>query len=119
MQEKEMDEVEFFKIRPLGTEEKGFIITAGNMIASKKSRAIISTEQMLDSRIFIPGEIRERQNNKLHSKIHDKTRPRQSRVQRNSIMFTRTRKQLHKQARCKKKQIQRVQRRAQQNRRNI
>ena len=37
MKEKEMDEVEFFKVRPLGTEEKGFIITAGNMMASKKT----------------------------------------------------------------------------------
>jgi hypothetical protein len=36
MEEKEMDEVEFFKVRPLGTEEKGFIITAGNTMASKK-----------------------------------------------------------------------------------
>lgn len=36
MEEKEMEEVEFFKVRPLGTEEKGFIITAGNMMASKK-----------------------------------------------------------------------------------
>ena len=37
MQEKEMDEEEFFKVRPLRTEEKGFIITAGNMMASKKT----------------------------------------------------------------------------------
>ena len=37
MEEKEIDEVEFFKVRPLGTEEKGFIITAGNMMASKKT----------------------------------------------------------------------------------
>lgn len=37
MKEKEMDEVEFFKVRPLGTEEEGFIITAGNMMASKKT----------------------------------------------------------------------------------
>ena len=38
MEEREMEEVEFFKVRPLGTEEKGFIITAGNMMASKKIR---------------------------------------------------------------------------------
>ena len=37
MEEKEMNEVEFFKVRPLGTEEKGFIITVGNMMASKKT----------------------------------------------------------------------------------
>ena len=37
MKEKEMDEVEFFKVRPLGTEEKGFIVTMGNMMASKKT----------------------------------------------------------------------------------
>lgn len=37
MEEKEMDEVEFFKVRPLGTEEKGFIIAVGNMMASKKT----------------------------------------------------------------------------------
>lgn len=37
MEEKEMNEVEFFKVRPLGVEEKGFIITAGNMMASKKT----------------------------------------------------------------------------------
>lgn len=37
MKEKEMDEAEFFKVRPLGTEEKGFIITMGNMMASKKT----------------------------------------------------------------------------------
>ena len=37
MEEKEMDEVEFFKVRPLGTEEKEFIITAGNMMASRKT----------------------------------------------------------------------------------
>lgn len=37
MEEKEMEEVEFFKVRPLGVEEKGFIITAGNMMASKKT----------------------------------------------------------------------------------
>ena len=37
MKEKEMDEVEFFKVRPLGTEEQGFIITAGNMMASRKT----------------------------------------------------------------------------------
>ena len=37
MEEKEMEEMEFFKVRPLGTEEKGFIITAGNMMASKKT----------------------------------------------------------------------------------
>ena len=37
MEEKEMDEVEFFKVRQLGTEEKGFIITAGNMMASRKT----------------------------------------------------------------------------------
>lgn len=36
MEEKEMEEVEFFKVRPLGAEEKGFIITAGNMMASRK-----------------------------------------------------------------------------------
>ena len=30
-------------------------------MASKQSKAVISTEQMLDSRIFIPGEICERQ----------------------------------------------------------
>lgn len=36
MEKEEMEEVEFFKVRPLGTEEKGFIITAGNMMASKK-----------------------------------------------------------------------------------
>ena len=36
MKKEEMEEVEFFKVRPLGTEEKGFIITAGNMMASKK-----------------------------------------------------------------------------------
>ena len=36
MEEKEMNEVEFFKVRPLGTEEKGFIITTGNMMASRK-----------------------------------------------------------------------------------
>ena len=38
------------------------------------------------------GQYRERQNSKLHSKIHDKTRPGQSRIQRNSIMLTRVRK---------------------------
>lgn len=37
MKEKEMDEVDLFKVRPLGVEEKGFIITAGNMMASKKT----------------------------------------------------------------------------------
>lgn len=37
MEEKEMEEVEFFKVRPLGTEEKGFIITVGNMMASQKT----------------------------------------------------------------------------------
>lgn len=37
MKEKEMEEMEFFKVRPLGTEEKGFIITVGNMMASKKT----------------------------------------------------------------------------------
>lgn len=37
MKEEEIDEVEFFKVRPLGTEEKGFIITVGNMMASKKT----------------------------------------------------------------------------------
>lgn len=37
MKEKEIDEVEFFKVRPLGTEEKGFIITVGNMMASRKT----------------------------------------------------------------------------------
>lgn len=37
MKEKETEEIEFFKVRPLGTEEKGFIITAGNMMASKKT----------------------------------------------------------------------------------
>ena len=37
MKKEEMEEVEFFKGRPLGTEEKGFIITAGNMMASKKT----------------------------------------------------------------------------------
>ena len=37
MEEKETNEVEFFKVRPLGTEEKGFIITIGNMMASKKT----------------------------------------------------------------------------------
>lgn len=36
MEEKEMNEVEFFKVRPLGTEEKGFIITTGNRMASPK-----------------------------------------------------------------------------------
>lgn len=36
MDEKTMEEIEFFKVRPLGTEEKGYIITAGNMMASKK-----------------------------------------------------------------------------------
>ena len=36
MKEKEMDEVELFKVRPLGTEEKGFIIATGNMMASQK-----------------------------------------------------------------------------------
>lgn len=35
MEEKEMEE-EFFKVRPLGTEEKGFIISVGNMMASRK-----------------------------------------------------------------------------------
>ena len=37
MKEKETEEVEFFKVRPLGTEEEGFIITAGNMMASRKT----------------------------------------------------------------------------------
>lgn len=37
MEKVEMEEVEFFKVRPLGTEEEGFIITAGNMMASKKT----------------------------------------------------------------------------------
>lgn len=37
MEEKETNEVEFFKVRPLGAEEKGFIITAGNMMASRKT----------------------------------------------------------------------------------
>lgn len=37
MKEEEMEEVEFFKVRPLGTEEREFIITAGNMMASKKT----------------------------------------------------------------------------------
>ena len=37
MEEKEMEEIEFFKVRPLGTEEKGFIITVGNMMATKKT----------------------------------------------------------------------------------
>lgn len=37
MDEKTMEEVEFFKVRPLGTEEKGYIITAGNMMASRKT----------------------------------------------------------------------------------
>ena len=37
MEKEEMEEVEFFKVRPLGTEEKGFIITSGNMMASKKT----------------------------------------------------------------------------------
>lgn len=37
MKEEQTEEVEFFKVRPLGTEEKGFIITAGNMMASKKT----------------------------------------------------------------------------------
>lgn len=36
MEKEEMEEVEFFKVRPLGAEEKGFIITTGNMMASKK-----------------------------------------------------------------------------------
>lgn len=36
MKEEQTEEVEFFKVRPLGTEEKGFIITAGNMMAPKK-----------------------------------------------------------------------------------
>lgn len=37
MKKEEMEEVEFFKIRPLGAEEEGFIVTAGNMMASKKT----------------------------------------------------------------------------------
>lgn len=37
MEEKETNEMEFFKVRPLGTEEKGYIITAGNMMASPKT----------------------------------------------------------------------------------
>lgn len=37
MEKEEIEEVEFFKVRPLGAEEKGFIITAGNMMASKKT----------------------------------------------------------------------------------
>ena len=37
MKEEEMEEVELFKVRPLGAEEKGYIITAGNMMASKKT----------------------------------------------------------------------------------
>lgn len=36
MGKEEMEEVEFFKVRPLGTEEEGYIITAGNMMASSK-----------------------------------------------------------------------------------
>lgn len=36
MEKEEMEEVEFFKVRPLGTEEEGYIITAGNMMASGK-----------------------------------------------------------------------------------
>ena len=36
MEENKMEEIEFFKVRPLGTEEKGFIITMGNMMASRK-----------------------------------------------------------------------------------
>lgn len=36
MEKEEMEEVDFFKVRPLGTEEKGFIIAVGNMMASKK-----------------------------------------------------------------------------------
>lgn len=37
MRKEETEEVELFKVRPLGTEEEGFIITAGNMMASKKT----------------------------------------------------------------------------------
>ena len=37
MRKEEMEEVELFQVRPLGVEEKGFIITAGNMMASKKT----------------------------------------------------------------------------------
>lgn len=37
MKERETEEIEFFKVRPLGTEENEFIITAGNMMASKKT----------------------------------------------------------------------------------
>lgn len=37
MKKEETEEMEFFTVRPLGTEEKGFIITAGNMMASKKT----------------------------------------------------------------------------------
>lgn len=53
MEEKEIEEVEFFKVRPLGTEEEGFIITAGNMMASRKTfESQIEAEKYIKSKPY-------------------------------------------------------------------
>lgn len=53
MDEKTMEEIEFFKVRPLGIEEKEYIITAGNMMASKKVfESQIEAEEYIKSKPY-------------------------------------------------------------------